>query len=636
MTALAPKVYAQRRFQIPSLFGDHMVLQYGTASIWGKDRPGQKVVVTLKERTYTGQADSRGHWEVVLDGLAQGGPYEMRIQGSETVVLNDVLVGEVWLGSGQSNMELSVQESQGGAKTISEAKDTQIRLFFQNREMALTPSGETTGRWMVCSPENAKDFSAVAYYFGKELRKGLKVPVGLIEASWGGSFIESWIPETKLKQMPEARGLLGAWNRLSVARRKVWSKGVNPDLRLSEIRFIPKDPRQAPLTVLLKPSGKTDNPALGGNWSGDCAKGSKVEYQPLDEKGPQNGPVGLFKGYVQGGAWGFVDTPFRKNEQPVDLSGYQSLEFSAKGSGEYFIFLPQPSIKDGCNWSSFSFKLSKAWKSYRIDFDRLKQDSWGKPTPFTPEAIQRLAFGVVSPTLTNVPGVIYNGMIAPVAGYRIRGILWYQGEANEWDAKNYRKYLPAMIASWRKAWGMDELPFLICQLPDFRSREKDPVDGNWPLIREGQDAATKIPNVEMSVLLGLGAANDIHPKNKTDVGRRLSRVASHLVYGKEVEWTGPRFESMTVEGARLRIHFKYADKGLKVEGGTLKGFAIAGIDGKFRWAKAKLDGSSVLVWNDQIPEPVAVRYAWADNPDANLMGKNGLPTAPFRTDVSFK
>ena len=630
---LVPKnSFASNRLKIPSLMGDHMVLQSGTASVWGEDKAGQKVVVTIRDRRFSGKADDHGRWEVLLTGLEVGGPFDMKIQGSELVVLHDVLVGEVWLGSGQSNMEMTVKETKDAKKAIAGAKDRQIRLFHQERVMALSPLKESKGQWVVCSPETVKDFSATAYYFGRGLRKDLGVPVGLIEASWGGSYIESWIPEEELTKLKETQGLLRAWKQQSAAGRKVWSNGLHPDLQLSEVRFVPKDPKQEPLTVLLAPTRNDGNKALGGTWLGEAKEGSHIEYLSSEEKSPQGGPVGRLTGHMEGGAWGFVSTKFEQDGAGVDLSAYKALEFSAKGKGEYFIFLPQPSIKDSCYWSSNSFKITRQWKTYQIDFECLKQDSWGKPTPFTQNVVQRLAFGAISPALSNIPDVLYNGMVAPATKAHIRGVLWYQGEANEWDAKNYQKLLPALISSWRKSWGNDDLAFLICQLPDFRMKAKEPAEENWPVIREAQAFAAKTHDVEMAVLLGVGDTNDIHPKNKTEVGKRLEKTALHIVYGKNVEWTGPRFESMVLEGSQARIQFKYAENGLKTSGGPLKGFAVASKDGKYHWAKAKIEGSNVVVWCDAVLEPKAVRYAWADNPDANLTGKNGLPAAPFGTD----
>jgi sialate O-acetylesterase len=630
---IAPKItIAKNHLQIPSLIGDHMVIQSGTASLWGGDQVGQKVVVTFLDRKYYGKADAQGRWEVLLTDLEAGGPYDMKIQGSESVVLHDVLVGEVWFGSGQSNMEMTVKETRDAKKAIAGAKDLQLRLFHQERVMGLSPLQEPKGQWVVCSPEKVKNFSAVAYYYGRELRKDLKVPVGLIAASWGGSYIESWIPEEELMKLKETQGLVTAWKQQSAAGRKVWSSGLHPELQLSEVRFIPKNPKQEPLTILLAPVGNNGERAIGGTWVGEAKEGSHIEFTVLEEKSTQGGPIGRLTGHMEGGTWGFVSTKFKRNGTTVDLSAYKALEFFAKGNGEFFIFLPQPSIKDSCYWSSNSFKVTRQWKSYRINFDHLKHDSWGKPTPFTQTAVQRLAFGAVSPALSNIPDVLYNGMVAPATKARIRGVLWYQGEANEWDAKNYHKLLPVMIASWRKAWRNDNLAFLVCQLPDFRTKAKEPVEENWPLIREAQSLVTKTHDVEMAVLLGVGDANDIHPKNKTEVGKRLEKIALHMIYGKNVEWTGPRFESMVLEGSKARIQFKYAEKGLKTFGGDLKGFEVAGKDGKYYWAKAKIEGYSVVVWCEDVLAPKAVRYAWADNPDANLAGKNGLPAAPFRTD----
>jgi len=630
MVTLPSGLRAKSLLKMPSILGDHMVLQAGSAALWGKDRPGQKVTVHWRARSVSTKADRQGHWSVTLPDLEPGGPYELQVVGSGTVVFRDVLVGEVWLGAGQSNMEFTVQEAHDAKGAIKKAGDPSLRLFLQGRVMALSPRFESEGKWVVCTPETVKDFSAALYFFGRELRGRLRTPVGLIAASWGGSFVESWMPEGALQGMPEAKTLIRDWRKKPLKERTVWSKGVFPDLRLSDIRFIPKDPKQAPLTVLLP--GTSDEKALGGEWVGEAKIGSRTSFAVTGEKGPQGGPVGRFDGHLEGGAWGFVYTKFRSDDQPVDLSAYKGLEFTAKGRGEFFIFLPQPSIKDSCYWSSNPFKVTDKWKRVRIDFDELKHDAWGKPAPFTQDALQRLALGAVSPALSNVPSVLYNGMIAPSNMFRMRGVLWYQGEANEWAAQDYAPLLKAMIQSWREARGQKDLRFLICQLPEFRAKEKEPVTGTWALIREAHESATELPGVEMAVLLGLGDPDDIHPKNKSGVGQRMASVALANVYGREAEWTGPRYESARFEGPRARVSFRHVGGGLKAKDGELRGFVLAGKDGVFHWAKAKVEGSGVVVWCDEVKQPVAVRYAWADNPDGNLVGKNNLPAAPFRSD----
>ena len=632
MSLLSAQAATPSRLLLPSLIGDHMVLQRGTASVWGRDVPGQKVTVTLNGKVWTGKADSNGAFRVLLTGLKAGGPYEMEVQGSSSIKVKDVLVGDVWLGSGQSNMEFLTKDSRDAQKALAQAHDPKLRFFLQGRVMGDKALDHAQGTWQVCSPERVHSFSAVAYYFGRDLRRALDIPVGLIAASWGGSYIESWLPESALEGLPEAKDSLKKWGTMTPAQRLVWSKGVKPAMYLCGVRLLPKDPKQAPLTVLLAPEAGTH--ALGGTWGNDAKEGSVATYAVVKLTGPKPGPVGEFTGHFEGGAWANVSTKFKADGGPADLSGYKALEFSAKGDGEYFIFLPQPTVKDGCNWSSQPFKITDQWKTYQIDLSKLKQDNWGKPTPFTQDAIQALAFGVLLPSLDNIPMVLYNGMIHPLTKTRIAGVIWYQGESNEGRPGPYHKLLPALIRSWRKVWGEGDLPFLIAQLPDFKAMQKDPGQSNWAEIREAQAMAAQLPNVDYACLLGLGDAQDIHPKDKTNVGKRLALTALHDVYGQKVEFTGPRFESMTVEGAQARIHFKYAERGLKTINGKLRGFAIAGEDGKFVWAEARIEGQTVVVWNKAVKNPKAVRYAWADNPDANLYGKNGFPATPFRTDVA--
>ena len=392
------------------------------------------------------------------------------------------------------------------------------------------------------------------------------------------------------------------------------------------------------MTVLAGPAAQTvPGKILGGIWTSSAIPGAAITYTSSDSKGPAPGPLGKLSGHFPGGAWGSADVRLSPDGKTVDLSAYGFLEFYARGKGQFKIFLSQPSIIDWDENASDPFDTTGDWKLHRIDLKTLKQGGWGLHRPLTLESINDLFFGIVLTTSNpDVPAYLYNGMVNPFLPLRIRGALWYQGEANA-DSRDraleYRALLPAMIRSWRQAWGEGDFPFLYVQLPNFMQIQPEPSESNWAFLREAELLALKEPETGMAVLIDLGEAGDIHPKNKTDVGYRLSLPALHLAYGQDIAYSGPIFASMKIEGKKAKLTFDRAEDGLMVKGGgALKGFAVAGEDGQFQWAEAKIEGDSVVVWSDKVHSPKTVRYAWADNPICNLWGKNGLPASPFRTD----
>jgi len=621
--------------KLPALISDHMVLQRDRAAVWGRDLPGQDVTVTLPGVRQVAKTNAAGTWRLEMKDLPAGGPYEMTIAGSSSVTIRDVYVGEVWVGSGQSNMEMTLKETHDAAKRIAEAQAPRIRLFLQGHAMAARPLDEAQGRWVVCAPETAGDFPAAAYYFAVDLQKKLGVPIGLLVAAWGGSFIESWMPRDAFESSPDGKALLADWAERTRKDPGLWNGGANRKLELSGLRFLPRD-RSLPALEIGQGTVEAGAPqgGLGGRWKGDAAAGSSVAYSLSDRGGPKKVPVGRLTGTLWGGAWGYAGTSLKPDGTAVDLSAYDAVEFDARGNGQYFIFMPQPSITDSDNYCTPPFTVTGQWTRRRVPLDGLKQAGWGAPRPRTPEAVSGIAFGAVVPSLDSIPTVMYNGMIHPLTAYSIRGAIWYQGEANAGRGAEYARFLPLLIRSWRKAWGQNDFPFLIAQLPLF----KDPADSSgssdWAEIREAQALARREPAVEVAVLLDLGDAKNIHPGNKADVGGRLAMAALHTAYGADGPWTGPRFGSLAVDGSKAKIQFAETGAGLQTrDGGSVTGFAVAGKDGVFQRARAEIHGDSVVAWSEAVPQPRAVRYGWADNPVCNLLGKNGLPAEPFRTDA---
>lgn len=622
---------ASAQLQLPSLIGDHMVFQSGKPAVaWGKDKPGEKIELSMGGKSTTVKADARGRWKTSLPPFSPGGPYELTITGSTSVTVHDVLVGEVWLASGQSNMAFRMDQLRGPEVAIAEAHDLQIRLFLQAPFIAPNPLDRPRGQWEVCSPESARSFSAVAYYFGRNLRQKLREPVGLIAASYGGSYAESWTPEKVLKSSPAFKPIWERWNKVPAAERTGWFTGHFPvDLAVRNLHFIPRDPSQIPLAVraagVSSPATDINEPGIWG-WS--VQQGSGL-YVTVSDNTPR------MRGNFLRDAWGFMTTHLGLKGKTLDLSPYEAVEFDAKGDGNYILFLSQPTITDWDNYRTPDpFLVSTKWKHYRIAFPSLKQSGWGKSHSFTPEAVSNISFGVDPKSLIAIPSVFYNGMISPFTAFPIKGVIWYQGESNTIHADEYAKLLESMIEGWRKAWGDPQLSFVLAQLPNFIP---GPGAGQWGELRDEQRRVAEFPNNAMAVLIDLGEPHDIHPKDKADVGARLAQAALASAYGQKDAPLSPIFESVDAEGNKVRIHFKNVEGGLEAKGGDLKGFELAGADGKFVPAQGRIEKEMVVVWSDQVAEPKAVRYAWADDPVFNLYGKNGLPASPFQsTDLSPK
>ncbi len=477
------------------LFSDHMVLQQGTrVPVWGWAAPGAIVSVTIGSDKGRAQASEDGHWMVWLDRLKAGGPHTMTVTGeNNTLIVNDILVGEVWVASGQSNMAMTVRSCNNAAQEIAEANYPSIRLFHVRNKTADSPQETVEAQWRLTTPDTVPKFSAAAYFFGRELHQRLNVPVGLIHASWGGTPSESWTRLGALQATPEAQPILARWDEI------------------------------------------------------------------------------------------FAKYP-------------QALESYTKQMGE--------------------------WKAA---VEEAKKE--GKETPAQPRE-------PLGPDHPFRPASLYNGMIAPLMPYGIQGVIWYQGESNVSRAYQYRSIFPAMIEDWRKHWGQGDFPFLFVQLANYLKREPEPGDSKWAELREAQTMTLAVKNTGMAVIIDIGDAKDIHPKNKQDVGKRLAYWALAKTYGQQGMASGPLYDSVKFRDGKAVLQFDYAGDGLVARGGELNGFAIAGADRKFVWAEAQISGTNrVTVWSDLVSEPVAVRYGWADNPDCTLYNQAGLPASPFRTDA---
>ncbi|MBM3239904.1 sialate O-acetylesterase [Candidatus Poribacteria bacterium] len=493
LSLLFPALHADADVKLPAMISDNMVLQQGMEiPIWGIAEPGEQVTVTLGEQKANATADSEGRWIIKLEPLDAGGPYEITVAGKNTIILYNVLVGEVWVCAGQSNMQWPVNMAANAEQEIAGSNYPTVRFFTVKRTVSDEPQEDTEGSWVACSPETVKSFSAVGYFFGRYLRKELGIPVGLIHSSWGGTPAEAWTSRSTLESEPEFKPILDRWEQIL------------------------------------------------------------ANYPQEQEK-------------------------------------YQ--------------------------------KLLAQWEQ---EVENARKE--GKPEPNKPQP-------PIGPDHPYRPAGLYNGMIAPLIPYAIKGAIWYQGESNAVRAYQYRKLFPAMIHNWRHSWGQGDFPFLFVQLANFNAPKFQWTEGAWPELREAQLMTLALPKTAMAVTIDIGETDDIHPKNKQDVGHRLGLAALAIAYDHDVVYSGPIYESMAVENDKVRLRFRHIDGGLMTKNGEqLIGFAIAGANPKFVWAEAKIDRDTVVVWSDQVPQPMAVRYAWADNPVCNLYNKAGLPASPFRTD----
>jgi sialate O-acetylesterase len=465
LASLLTGIVCKAKVTLPSVFTDNMVLQQKTnAAIWGKGDAGKTIDIstTWNKKKYTTTVDPEGNWKIKVATPSYGGPYSITISDGEDLVLKNVLIGEVWICSGQSNMQLPLAgwgKINNYQQEIAKAKYPNIRLFQTQHVASNQPLNDAKvdmNGWKPCSPEYISEFSAVAYFFARDIYKKTGIPIGLIHTSWGGTVVEAWMSGSALK----------------------------------------------------------DN----ADFADTVKKIESTRAEPTADKEP------------------------------------------------------------------------------------------------------------------NHPTVLYNALIHPFIQYAIRGAIWYQGESNAERANQYRTLFPAMITDWRKQWRIGDFPFYFIQLANYKKTEEEPKASSWAELRDAQLQTLALPKTGMSVTIDIGDAVDIHPKNKQDVGKRLALIALAKTYGVNTPYSGPAPKSQKIEGNRIKIDFKFTDGGLKAKSGELTGFSIAGADQKFHWAKATISGNQITVSSADVPNPVAVRYAWADNPVCNLVNGAGLPASPFRTD----
>ena len=609
--------------RLPALFGDHMVFQRGRAlPVWGLADAGEEITVDLNGTVRQTRAGPDGRFRVDLPAQAAGGPFTLTVAGKSTLHVRDVLVGEVWVASGQSNMTLSL--ARASRADAAAASHPQIRLFTVPRATSLAAVEEIAASWQPCTPETAGPFSAVAYYFGRRLHEELRVPVGLVHTSWPGSLGEEWTPLAALEGDPRLTPIVAGWRQ----RAGEWIGGeespLRVDLRLRAIELIAAGrSRPRRLTPASAEAGGTR-----WHFTWESAPQMSFEWQG----GPE--PTARLHGELRARDSARLSLGIEEDGSPADITGFDAVRLRVSGEGSFQLHTIQPSIGDGDDYGSDVIAATSEEREVTAPIASLKQAGWGRQRPFSPDAVSALVVeALLGENGARPPGGLYNAMVAPLVPYAIEGAIWYQGEGNAGRARQYRALLPTLIRSWRAAWGQGDFPFLIVQLPNYRSRSADPQESAWAELREAQAMALGIPNTGLAVTLDVGEAEDVHPANKRPVGERLALWALGTVYGRPGEYSGPLFEAMEVEAAAARLRFRHTGTGLAAtDHRPLRGFAIAGADRRFVWARAEIQGDTVVVHHPDVSRPVAVRYAWADNPDGNLGNREGLPAAPFRTD----
>lgn len=644
--------------------------------VWGWANPAEEVSVSLEGAKGRAKADADGKWMLELDLAKLGqGPYQMTVKGENEIVIDDVVIGQVWLASGQSNMAWVLRNTTDAEKEIAAGAGDFIREFKVGRVTADAPVESLKGTWIVAQPEQAKDFSAVAYFFAKKLNQELKQPVGIINSSWGGTPSEAWTSSEALDsdaELAESQKKRNAAIESYPTQKANFDSGFEAWAKQHGV----EDGSFAPTENFAGEAVDTSNWVsvdFGGKISGKGLPQQGVVWLRRDVNIPKNAAGKTVTYQIQEGR-GFFTFYWngKRFAGPEEWTAQDIAKLDGQGASMN-LKVPGELVKEGKNVLSIRIYAPietagrVGWRNRLRGGGNFDQGLGGKWL-----AKAEKAFSVDAKALAAAPKVVsapaaahyqsarlYNGMIAPLVPYRLAGVIWYQGESNAGRAWQYRTAFPLMIEDWRKQWDEPNLPFYFCQLANYMAKNATPAESSWAELREAQTYTLKLPHTGQAVLIDLGEASDIHPRNKEDVGERLALLALANDYGREdVVAVGPTYEDKAIVGNKVYLKFKDEGKGSELVAHTLpetyplktlnntsakltlpspdsqlQGFMICGADKKWVWAEAKIEGKhGVVVWSPQVPEPVAVRYAWANNPTCNLYGASGLPAVPFRTD----
>ncbi len=626
---------SQAQVRLPQIVRDSMILQRDTKiNVWGWASKGEKVSILFNKKNYSTKTNTDGKWKIVLPPTKAGGPYSMVITGKNKITLNNILIGDVWFCSGQSNMvhQMNIHDVTY-ANDIATANFPEIRQFWIPTLTSMEgPKDDLpSGFWKAAVGDEVRPFSAVAFFFARKIYEEYHIPIGIINASVGGTPIEAWTSEEGLKDFPalistiqknKDTAYINGFARRAMAananrpRMQPQDKGLTGPKTWYDVDYLPKGWKNIAVPGYWEDQGikdlngvvwyrkEIDVPATMVGKPGRIFLGRIVDADVLYINGKQVGTTGYMY-------------PQRRYAIPSDVlkPGKNILVVKVTNNSGKGGFVTD---KPYCLFAGTDTIDLKGYWQYKVG------------EVFVPAAG---GFGGGGIAAQNQPAALYNAMVAPEINYTIKGFLWYQGEANSGRGAEYAKLQPAQIADWRNKWQQGELPFLYVQLPNFMDANYIPAESQWAELREAQLKSLSVPNTGMAVAIDLGEWNDIHPDKKKPVGDRLALIADKIVYGKDIVYSGPIFQTATIDGNKIVITFTNTGSGLVTnDGEELREFAIAGADKKFVWAKATIEGDKIIVTSDVVAHPMYVRYAWADNPDVNLYNKEGLPASPFRTE----
>ncbi len=630
LVLLCGQVFANVR--LPRVFGSSMVLQRDKPIvIWGWADPKEKVTVTFHGKSKTVATSKDGSWKVTMDAEKAGGPYTLSVKGENALELTDVLVGDVWICSGQSNMEWTVRNSNNPDKEISDANFPTIRHFKVPNIVASEPKNDfPSGDWKVCSPETVGDFTAVGYFFARELTRELNVPIGLINTSWGGTHSETWTSREAFESSNEFREMITGMPKLnldSLARQK-------NSAMLARLNTL-----QGPVASAVEIDRWKNNLYNDSEWKSMKAPG-QWESQEL---GDFDGVVWFRKSFEMNagdaGKEAVVKLAMIDDSDVTYLNGVKVGSMEWKWNEQRVYKIPAGTLKAGTNVIAVRVEDTGGGGGFHGDAADMAIKLPTSTIPLAGEwkwRVESLGSASAGVGPNSYPTLLFNAMLNPLFSLSIKGALWYQGESNAGRAYQYRQAFPLMIKDWRAHFKQGDFPFYFVQLSSFNSANGTSEWGStWAELREAQTLTLSLPNTGMAVTTDIGNPTDIHPRNKQDVGKRLAAIALNKTYGKQRVDSGPTFKAMRTEGDRAIVTFENTGSGLATPDkyGDLRGFELAGADKKFHYARALIQDNTVVISCNEVKQPVAVRYSWADDAsESNLFNKEGFPAAPFRTD----
>lgn len=631
-----------QEISLSPLFGDRMVLQRDKPiPVFGNAAVNQKITVIFRNQQKQTVAAENGEWIVELDPEVYGGPNDLRVKTkNEIVEIKDVCVGEVWICSGQSNMEMPLLGNwahvDNAEEEVANSDHPNIHLFTVDRNTSFQPETKIESKgWKICNSESSKEFSAVAYFFGRDLVKNLNMPVGLIQTAWGGTVAEAWTSTGTLKTIADFR-------------EKVLQMEKNPSSK-EELELKYKED----LAAFILETGEADKGINGKDTIFASVAWDDSDWMPMNLPGMVESTK---IGSVDGSIW------FRKT---IDIS-------DENASKEMILHIAAPDDADETWFNGVKVGESTEWdvpRQYKLASNLIKPgknviairlsdyrgaggfmgeashfaltsedgfrmelaENWKCKVGYDLKDIKTIPIELNDP---NQPTVLFNAMINPLIPYSFKGVIWYQGESNVGRAKQYEELFPAMINDWRSKWGEEDFPFVFVQLASYLKRNTKPVEDSWSELREAQRHTLNQKNTGMAVAIDLGDADDIHPGNKQDVGKRLALWARNKVYGEDIPYCGPAYKAVYAENSSLVVEFDHCYEGLATsDKRAVTGFAVAGKDGVYHWAKAKIDENTIILSSDKVLKPISVRYAWSSNPDCNLINSANLPASPFQAKL---